>query len=187
MESEKRGKKTMARYRRRTVNDLNTGVAYILLALGFYVGFPGFHRLYMRKYGVGTWLRFIPGLGHILGFYDLLTLPAQIREANTEAKYHAVLAHEGVLPELEEMKARVKRERENPEQVILRTAKKNKGLVTPGEVALEGNIPIREAKKNLDELAVKGFIEMRVRQSGTVVYAFPEFMDQGEDAKLLDI
>ncbi len=177
----------MSRYRRHTESDLNTGIAYILLALGFYVGFPGFHRLYMRKYGPGTWLRFIPGLGHLLAFYDLITLPSQIREANTAAKYHAVLAHSSVLPELEAMKAKVKREKENPEQVILRTAKKNKGLVTPGEVALEGNIPIQEARKNLDELAVKGFIEMRVRQSGTVVYTFPEFMDQGEDAKLLDI
>ena len=177
----------MSRYRRQGEGDLNTGFAYILLALGFYIGFPGFHRLYMRKYGPGTWLRFIPGLGHLLAFYDLLTLPAQIREANMEAKYHAVLAHDSVIPELEAMKARVKREKESPEQVILRTAKKNKGLVTPGEVALEGNIPIQDAKKNLDELAVKGFIEMRVRQSGTVVYTFPEFMDEGEDAKLLDI
>ncbi|MBN2352419.1 MAG: TM2 domain-containing protein [Spirochaetales bacterium] len=177
----------MSRYRRHGEGDLNIGFAYILLALGFYIGFPGFHRLYMKKYGVGTWLRFIPGLGHILAFYDLLTLPPQIREANMEAKYHAVLAHDSVIPELKAMKARVKREKESPEQVILRTAKKNKGLVTPGEVALEGNIPIREAKKNLEELAAKGFIEMRVRQSGTVVYTFPEFMDEGEDAKLLDI
>ncbi len=177
----------MRRQPRQGETRLQTWVAYLLLALGFHVGFPGIHRLYMKNYGVWTWLRFVPGLGHILGIYDLVTLPAQIREANTAAQYHAALAHNSVLPELEEMKAKAKRERENPEQVILRTAKKNKGLVTPGEVALEGNIPIQEAKKNLDELTVKGFIEMRVRQSGTVVYTFPEFMDQGEDAKLLDI
>jgi TM2 domain-containing membrane protein YozV len=182
----------MSRYRithrqKHKNTDLNIGFAYVLLALGFYIGFPGFHRLYLRRYGPGTGLRFIPGLGHVLAFIDLVTIPSLVREANTEARYHAVLEHGGRIPELEEKKDRFKKHKESPEQVILRTAKKNKGLVTPGEVALEGNIPIGEARKNLDQLAARGYIEMRIRQSGVVVYTFPEFMDSGEDEKLLDI
>jgi hypothetical protein len=54
-------------------------------------------------------------------------------------------------------------------------------------VALEGDISIQEAKKSLDDLAGKGFAELRIKKSGVVVYTFPEFMDHGEDEKLLDL
>jgi predicted transcriptional regulator len=151
------------------------------------VGFPGFHRLYMKKYNIGTALRFIPGLGHILALFDLITIPSQIREINLQNKYHEALYERGGVGAIDNELAALKERKETPERIILRTAKKNKGIVTPGEAALEGNISLQEAKKYLDELAAKGFSELRVKQSGVVVYAFPEFMDHGEDEKLLDI
>ena len=158
----------------------------MLWVLGFLVGFPGFHRLYLKKYNLGTGLRFIPGLGHMIAFVDLLILPSQVREYNTRAKYHAVLSRDGKL-DTRLAEPWKKGPKETMERVILRTAKKNNGVVTPGEVALEGNISIQEAKKNLDELTAKGFSELRVKKSGVVVYAFPEFMDHGEDEALLDL
>ncbi len=164
---------------------LDNSAAYVLWVVGFMVGFPGFHRLYMRKFNIGTALRFIPGLGHLLALIDLFTIPAEIREINLRTKYHAVLAAAGVTPSLETNGYRAPKE--SLERVILRTAKKNSGIVTPAEVALEGNISIGAAKKSLDGLAGKGFAELRVKKSGVVVYTFPEFMDHGEDEKLLDI
>jgi predicted transcriptional regulator len=68
-------------------------------------------------------------------------------------------------------------EKESVEQVILKLAKRNKGILTPTEVALEANIPIEAAKKDLEALVSQGFAEIRVRRSGTIVYTLPELMD----------
>jgi hypothetical protein len=66
--------------------------------------------------------------------------------------------------------------KESLEKVILRTAKKNGGVATPGEVALEGDIPIEEAKKVLEQLVSGGYADIRVRKSGAIVYVFTEFL-----------
>jgi hypothetical protein len=166
---------------------IDTGIAYILWVLGFMVGFPGFHRLYMKKYNAGTAVRFIPGIGHIIAFFDLFAMPSQIREINLRAKYRSALSRRGGAAALDHDLDDLRLPTESLERVILRTAKKNRGIITPGEVALEGNIPIEEAKKSLDSMASKGFTELRVKKSGVVVYTFPEFMDHGEDEKLLDL
>jgi predicted transcriptional regulator len=67
--------------------------------------------------------------------------------------------------------------KESVERVILREAKRNKGIITASEVALEANISMEDAKKALNILVDKGFAEMRVRQSGVIVYTLPELMD----------
>jgi predicted transcriptional regulator len=73
--------------------------------------------------------------------------------------------------------AHVVHEKEHIERIILRAAKQNKGILTASEVALEANISLDEAKKCLDALVNKGFAELRVRQTGTLVYTIPELMD----------
>jgi predicted transcriptional regulator len=73
--------------------------------------------------------------------------------------------------------AHVVKEKESVERVILKIAKEHKGILTASEVALGANISIDEAKKNLDALVSKGFAEIRVRKSGTLVYTLPELMD----------
>ena len=162
---------------------LDTGIAYIFWVAGFFVGFPGLHRLYMRKYNAGTVLRFIPGIGHMIALIDLFIIPSQIREINLRAKYRKALHRRSAAGELLD----TAKPKESLERVILRTGKKNKGIITPGEVALEADIPLGEAKKNLDEMASKGFVEIRVKKSGLIVYTLPEFMEQGEDDQLLDL
>jgi hypothetical protein len=122
------------------------------------------------------------GLGMIGAIYDFFTLPGQVREANfrhalfneTAMGYHHGAAqwrkvHDG--------EARVVKEKESPERSILKIAKENKGVLTASEVALAANISIDEAKKALDTLVSKGFAEIRVRKSGTLVYTLPELMD----------
>ncbi|MFP4364689.1 MAG: TM2 domain-containing protein [Spirochaetia bacterium] len=66
---------------------------------------------------------------------------------------------------------------DNIETVILKNAKANKGYTTPAQVALDGDISLDEAKECLEALVNKGFAEMRVRDNGSLVYAFPDFMD----------
>jgi len=65
------------------------------------------------------------------------------------------------------------RQSETPERVILRLAKANNGMVTAGEVAIEANIPIEEAQRQLDNLAKKSIAQVRVRSSGVLVYFSP--------------
>jgi len=123
-------------------------------------------------------------------FYDFFTLPRQVREANIRQAIleESIRSRAGnrrlqSSPDwrmIEDGQPRVVREKESIERVILRLGKDNKGILTASEVALSANIPIEEAKKNLDILVSKGYAELRVRQSGALVYAIPDLMDSDE-------
>ncbi|MDR0465438.1 MAG: hypothetical protein LBG94_10060 [Treponema sp.] len=62
----------------------------------------------------------------------------------------------------------------------MKWAKENKGILTASELALSASIPIEEARSNLDAMVNKGFAELRVRQSGALVYAIPDLMNSDE-------
>ena len=64
--------------------------------------------------------------------------------------------------------------------MILKLARENKGILSVSEVALGADIPIDEAKKCLDTLVSKGFAELRVRKSGSLVYIIPDMADKDE-------
>jgi predicted transcriptional regulator len=114
--------------------------------------------------------------------FDFFTLPSQVREANIR---NALLsgatfrwpggAH--TWRTVNDGEAHIVREKKTVERAILQLAKQNKGIVTASELALEAGIALEEAKKTLDTLVTKGFAELRVRRSGTLVYTFPELMD----------
>jgi TM2 domain-containing membrane protein YozV/predicted transcriptional regulator len=159
----------------------SVGKAYFLwLISGF--GALGFHRFYLGKIPTGFLWMVTGGLGMVGSIYDFLTLPGQVREANIRK----VLYNQGLFEEVRQSpswrnvsdgQTRIVREKETVERVILRTAKQNGGILTASEVALAANISIDEAKKVLDTLVNKGFAELRVRKSGTLVYTLPELMD----------
>jgi TM2 domain-containing membrane protein YozV len=59
----------------------SVGIAYLLwLVSGF--GALGFHRFYLGKIFTGLLWMFTGGLGMVGSIYDLITLPAQVMEAN---------------------------------------------------------------------------------------------------------
>jgi hypothetical protein len=151
------------------------GIAYLLwLVSGF--GALGFHRFYLGKVPTGVLWMFTGGLGMIGSIYDFFTLPGQVREANIR---NAIFSGPRVRNwrYVHDGDARIVNNKENVEHAVLRLAKQNKGVLTASEVALEANIPLETAKKDLDALVTKGFAELRVRKSGTLVYTLPEFMD----------
>jgi hypothetical protein len=126
---------------------------------------------------------FTGGLGMVGSIYDFFTLPRQVREANFR---HALLtgtAAAGAMRGPQDWRSvqdghtRRAGSPESVERIILRLAKQNRGVLTASEVALEANITLDAAKKDLDALVSKGFAELRVRQSGTLVYTLPELMD----------
>ena len=151
-------------------------VAYFLwLISGF--GALGFHRFYLGKVGTGLLWIFSGGLAMIGSIYDFFTLGRQVDEANFRIAYREnLLAGKG-----DSRGGPGQAPRDSIEKVILRTAKRNKGIVTPGEVALDGDYSLDEAKKALEKLAASGTVEMRVRASGVVAYVFPEFAQDGDE------
>ncbi len=152
-----------------------TWIAYLLWFFGGF-GALGLHRMYLGKVASGLFYIFTGG-GFVIGsIYDFITMPAQVSVANMKNRYRMALDIES---ERKNLKLNDKTDRnqkkESLERVILKAAKKNNGLVTPSDVALEGDISLEEAKKQLEKLVSKGFSEMRVTKSGTIVYLFNDF------------
>jgi predicted transcriptional regulator len=114
--------------------------------------------------------------------YDFFTLPGQVREANIrdalfrETAYGRANSRQ-TWRNVSDGEARIVREKETVERAILRLAKGNRGFLTASELALDANIPMDEARNVLDTLVSKGFAELRVRKTGTLVYTIPEMMD----------
>jgi len=161
----------------------STLIAYILFFLSGF-GALGFHRFYLGKVGTGFLWMFTGGLAMIGSVFDFLTLPSQVREANIR---QAIL-DESVRRKFDKKswrnvddgKTHIIRDKESVEHVILKLAKANKGILTASELALSANISMEDAKKDLDAMVSKGYAELRVRQSGSLVYTIPDLMDSDE-------
>jgi len=128
--------------------------------------------------------------------YDFFTLSGQVREANIRKAIVDSTIRQNINPtvytsemhswrNVNDGQSRIVREKEPVERVILKTAKANKGIITASELSLSAQIPIEEAKASLDAMVNKGYAELRVRQSGALVYAIPDLMDS--DEPLVDI
>ena len=161
-------------------------IAYLLWFVGG-CGALGLHRFYLRKPGTGLIWLCTGGLAMVGSIYDFLTLSRQVSDANIQAGMREALemrARESLHDSMRMRhvgNGRAFERKETIEKVILRTARKNGGFVTPGEVAIEGDVPVEDAQKALEKLATKGFAQMRVRTSGVIVYAFPEFFQEGKN------
>ena len=170
-------------------------IAYLLwLASGF--GALGFHRFYLGKIPTGLLWMFTGGFFTLGAIYDLFTLPGQVREANLRKalveqirrQYNEGLANmggrQGNWRYANDAEARVVGEKgsakERPEQAMLKVAKENKGILTVSDVAIAADIPMEEAKKLLESMVSRGFAELRVRKSGSLVYVIPDMLDKDE-------
>jgi hypothetical protein len=153
----------------------STRIAYLLWFATFF-GMSGLHRLYLGKIGSGiiylvTWGLF--GFGTI---YDAVTLPEQVREARIRARMRKAIDRR--FYEIDGPARQPSQPRESLEHVILRVAKSEHGIATPAAIALEAKISVDESRSQLDKLVEKGIAEVRVRKNGTIVYAFPDFLDE---------
>jgi hypothetical protein len=171
----------------------HVGIAYLLWFLSG-CGVLGFHRFYLGKFGTGLLWMCTGGLGTVGAIYDFLTLTAQVEAANirlvlNDPRFKAARPGAwGKAPgagenwrRADDMKSRIVREKESLERSILKLARENKGILTVSEVALAAEVDLDEAKRALDTLVNRGFAELRVRKSGTIVYTLPEFMSKNED------
>jgi len=151
-------------------------LAYMLWFLSGF-GALGLHRFYLGKIGTGLIWLFTGGLGMVGGIFDFFALPNMVRERNLSLGY--------ARPEVPRVGAPPPPPRpvkkESLERIVLKTAERSGGVVTPTKVALAADIGLDEAKDFLEKLSSKGFAEMRIKRSGAIVYCFPEFMDGEAD------
>jgi TM2 domain-containing membrane protein YozV/predicted transcriptional regulator len=166
----------------------SVGLAYLFWLLSGF-GTLGFHRFYLGKIPTGLLWMFTAGLAGIGSIYDFLTLPGQVREANIRqaildssirGNINININNRQPWRNVNDGEARIVREKDSIEQIILKTAKANRGVLTASELALSANISVDEAKKTLDTMVSKGFAELRVRESGALVYTIPDLMNKDE-------
>lgn len=170
-------------------------VTAYLLWLPSLFGLSGLHRFYLGKVGTGVLFFFTGGLLGIGTVYDALTLPSQVREARFRKKYREALSSGDFAGEFRifsnraetEARASARRKPASVEQTILQTAKKNNGVITPTDVALAASVSLEHARTVLDQLAEKGYAEVRVKKSGLLVYVIPDLEDEHRNSDLEDI
>ena len=164
----------------------STFIAYLLW---YFSGFGalGFHRFYLGKIPTGLLWMFTGGLGMIGAIYDLVTLPRQVQEANIRKTFLDQYDQSSINQDwryVTDAQSRVvkthQEKKETPERLILKLAKENKGILTVSDVAIGVDIPIEQAKKLLDALVTKGFAELRVRKTGSLVYVITDMADKDE-------
>jgi hypothetical protein len=69
------------------------------------------------------------------------------------------------------------------EHKIFYFARSQNGQVTITEIVMELGISADEAKKLMDNLVVKGFCEMQIAESGTIVYKFNDLSSAKDTAQ----
>lgn len=66
------------------------------------------------------------------------------------------------------------------ENIILKLAKANNGKLTAGEVAMNSSLSVEQAKKYLDNLCIKGEVDLFISDSGISVYKFKIIIPEDE-------
>jgi predicted transcriptional regulator len=155
-------------------------LAYLLWFLSGF-GALGLHRFYLGKYRSGILWLLTGGLFVAGSIYDFFTLAEQVRDANLRHELAELRARQPAVQWRNVTNEERWEPKDSVERSILKAAKERKGVITPAEVALAANISIDEAKKELDTMLSKGYAEMRVRKSGTIVYTIPEMMDSDSE------
>ncbi len=154
-------------------SSLSLAMAYLLWAVGGF-GTLGLHRFYLSKPGTGVLWLLTGGLLGIGALVDLFRMPTLVDEANILDRHRAQLD----LPPDPEPQRVAAPPPDSLERVILKLARADGGLVSPGEVATRGNWTLDEAKAYLETMVEKGHAELRATRSGSpaLVYVIPEFL-----------
>jgi TM2 domain-containing membrane protein YozV len=150
-----------------------TGIAYLLWA-GCFFGACGLQRFYTGRIGTGLLYLFTFGLLGVGQFVDLFLIPAMVRDANNR------LLLQGLAPEALAAGAlaalpgkRLPRTTEEVQVALVQAAEKHGGKLTVAEAVAETSRGFKEVKRQLDEMAVNGFIELDSEEDGTTFYRFP--------------
>ena len=149
-------------------------IAYMLWAACF-LGVCGLQRLYSGKIGTGLLYLFTFGLFGIGQFVDLFLIPGMIEDANNRllvgqaAQGRLAAAGGAGLPVLK----RQPRTTEEMQVALVQAAEKHGGKLTIAEAVAETGRGFQEVKRQLDGMAINGFIELDSDEAGSTFYRFP--------------
>ncbi|MFP4329383.1 MAG: TM2 domain-containing protein [Spirochaetaceae bacterium] len=152
------------------------------------VGVAGLHRFYLGKPLSGIVFLMTGGLFGFGTIYDAFTMSSQVREAEIEDRLSRPIGYD----EDGDYVIRVSRSGdpsgrpEDLEHIILRTAKESGGVVSPTGIALEARVSVEDAKEQLENMVRGGFVELKVKKSGHIVYVVPDFLTRAAEAELED-
>jgi TM2 domain-containing membrane protein YozV len=149
------------------------GIAYMLWAACF-MGVCGLQRLYSGRIGTGLLYLFTFGLLGIGQFVDLFLIPRMVEDANNRllmqgAVVGALGPGAGGVPAVR----RLPRTTEEMQVALVQAASRHDGRLTIPEGVAETGRGFHEVKKQLDEMAVNGYIELDSDDQGQVFYRFP--------------
>lgn len=148
------------------------GIAYILWA-GMFLGVCGLQRLYAGKIGTGLLYLFTFGLLGIGQVVDLFLIPRMIEDANNriEGLDPAILGRGGAAALITGKRA--PRTTEEFQVSLVQAAEKNGGKLSVSEAVSETGRGFTEVKKQLDQMALNGYIELDSDDEGNTYYRFP--------------
>jgi len=174
----------------------SSGIAYLLWCACLFGG-CGIHRFYLGKYGSGILYLLTFGLFGIGQFIDLFrigdmvekeNLKEQIRRgATVNVNIHGAAGQPNVVVEhrqaAEAVPPPLPKTKEEPETgkaletKILRLARSFHGRLTPLELAANSSLSLEEADNVLENIVRRGYANMEVSDSGSIVYEFPGFLE----------
>jgi TM2 domain-containing membrane protein YozV len=149
-------------------------IAYLLWC-GCFLGVCGLHRIYNGKYGTGFLWLFTFGLAGIGQFIDLFTIPGMVENANNQALIESMggsavlLAGAGGAGPVR----RLPRTTEEFQVVLVQAAASHGGRLTVAEAVAFSGRGFKEVDRQLNEMAVSGYIEADSNDAGQVFYVFP--------------
>ena len=147
-------------------------VAYLLWA-GIAMGVAGLHRIYLGKYGTGFLYLFTWGLFGIGQLVDLFTIPGMVEDANNRLLVHQMA---GVLPAGTQAALPGRRAPRNTEEfqvVLVQAAESNGGKLTVAEGVAATGRGFKEVERQLNAMAVNGYIEPDSDDNGNIYFRFP--------------
>lgn len=147
-------------------------VAYLLWA-GAVMGVAGLQRIYLGKYGTGFLYLFTWGLFGIGQFIDLFTIPGMVEDANNRLLVQQMAGvlpagSRGMLPG-----RRAPRTTEEFQVALVQAAESNGGKLTVAEGVAATGRGFKEVERQLNQMAVNGYIEPDSDDTGNVYFKFP--------------
>jgi TM2 domain-containing membrane protein YozV len=150
------------------------GIAYIMWA-GMFLGVCGLQRLYAGRIGTGLLYMFTFGLCGVGQFIDLFLIPGMVEDANNRLALAGVdprhLGPGGAAAMLPGKRA--PRTTEEFQVALVQAAQQRDGRLTAAEGVSATGRGFVEVKRQLDQMAVSGYIEMDSDDEGNEYYRFP--------------
>ena len=147
-------------------------IAYLLWC-GCLVGLCGLHRIYNGKYGTGFLYLFTLGLFGIGQIVDLFTIPGMVEDANNRMLI-ASMGQAALGAGVAGMPAkRLPRTTEEFQVALVHAAGQHGGRLTVAEAVAATGRGFKEVNKQLQEMAISGYVEEDSDEAGQVFYRFP--------------